>query len=59
MGMIIYIIDNRLYINVINKCINLCIFCIRNIERGFGEGYDFWFEKDLIVEEIFFEIKDL
>ncbi|ADQ39834.1 Radical SAM domain protein [Caldicellulosiruptor acetigenus I77R1B] len=58
MGMITYTIDNRLYINVTNKCTNSCIFCIRNTERGLGEGYDLWLEKDPTAEEILLEIKD-
>ncbi len=58
MGMITYTIDNRLYINVTNKCTNSCIFCIRNSERGLGEGYDLWLEKDPTAEEILLEIKD-
>uniref|UniRef100_A0A7C5V4D0 Radical SAM protein n=1 Tax=Caldicellulosiruptor owensensis TaxID=55205 RepID=A0A7C5V4D0_9FIRM len=58
MGMITYTIDNRLYINVTNKCTNSCIFCIRNSEKGLGEGYDLWLEKDPTAEEILFEIKD-
>lgn len=58
MGMITYTIDNRLYINVTNKCTNSCIFCIRNSERGLGEGYDLWLGKDPTAEEILLEIKD-
>ncbi|AEM74643.1 TatD family nuclease-associated radical SAM protein [Caldicellulosiruptor acetigenus] len=58
MGMITYTIDNRLYINVTNKCTNSCIFCIRNSERGLGEGYDLWLEKDPTAEEILLELKD-
>lgn len=58
MGMITYTIDNKLYINVTNKCTNSCIFCIRNTEKGLGEGYDLWLEKDPTAEEILLEIKD-
>lgn len=53
MGMITYTIDNRLYINVTNKCTNSCIFCIRNTPRGLGEGYDLWLAKDPTADEIF------
>ncbi|BCS82146.1 TatD family nuclease-associated radical SAM protein [Anaerocellum diazotrophicum] len=58
MGMITYTIDNKLYINVTNKCTNSCIFCIRNTERGLGEGYDLWLDHDPTAEEILLEIKD-
>lgn len=58
MGMITYTIDNKLYINVTNKCTNSCIFCIRNTEKGLGEGYDLWLDHDPTADEILNSIDD-
>ena len=30
----VYWLDDKLYLNITNKCSNKCIFCIRNFKRG-------------------------
>lgn len=32
----VYWLDNRLYLNITNKCSNHCLFCIRNFQEGVG-----------------------
>ncbi|MEZ0537437.1 TatD family nuclease-associated radical SAM protein [Caldicellulosiruptoraceae bacterium PP1] len=58
MSMITYTIENRLYINVTNKCSNDCTFCIRATEKGLGEEYDLWLKHEPSVDEILSEIKE-
>lgn len=31
---IVYWIDNKLYLNITNKCSNKCVFCIKNFRKG-------------------------
>lgn len=31
---IVYWIDNKLYLNITNKCSNKCLFCIKNFRKG-------------------------
>jgi cyclic pyranopterin phosphate synthase len=33
----VYWLDNKLYLNITNKCSNQCYFCIRNLRTGIGE----------------------
>ncbi len=30
----VYWLENKLYLNITNKCSNHCIFCIRNFKKG-------------------------
>jgi TatD family-associated radical SAM protein len=32
----VYWLDDKLYLNITNKCSNRCIFCFRNFKRGVG-----------------------
>jgi len=32
----VYWLDNKLYLNITNKCSNHCLFCIRNFQAGVG-----------------------
>lgn len=34
---LVYWLDNRLYLNITNKCSNDCYFCIRKFRKGVGE----------------------
>lgn len=53
----VYEIDKKLYINLTNKCSNLCEFCVRNYDKdrknlhGY-EGYDLWLDKEPEAKEI-------
>jgi TatD family-associated radical SAM protein len=33
----VYWLDDKLYLNITNKCSNKCIFCFRNFKRGIGD----------------------
>jgi TatD family-associated radical SAM protein len=33
----VYWLDDKLYLNITNKCSNRCIFCFRNFKRGVAE----------------------
>ena len=54
-----YVINNRLYINLTNKCNLHCSFCQRERERNFMvKGYWVWISRDPSVEEVIREIGD-
>ncbi|MFZ5644359.1 MAG: TatD family nuclease-associated radical SAM protein [Bacillota bacterium] len=52
-----YTIEDRLYINVTNRCTNSCAFCIRNTERGVG--YNLWLSREPGPEEIIKSLDNL
>lgn len=33
----VYWLDDKLYVNITNKCSNKCIFCFRNFKQGVGD----------------------
>ncbi|MCX8164750.1 MAG: YchF/TatD family DNA exonuclease [Aquificaceae bacterium] len=52
-----YMINNKLYINLTNKCNLHCAFCQRERERNFMvKGYWVWVSRDPSVEEVIREI---
>lgn len=54
-----YVINNKLYINLTNKCNLHCAFCQRERERNFWvKGYWVWVDRDPSVEEVIKEIGD-
>ncbi|GAB6065064.1 YchF/TatD family DNA exonuclease [Aquifex pyrophilus] len=56
---ITYVINNKLYINLTNKCNLHCVFCQRERERNFWvKGYWVWVDRDPSVEEVIREIGD-
>ncbi len=56
---ITYVINNKLYINLTNKCNLHCVFCQRERERNFWvKGYWVWVSRDPSVEEVIKEIGD-
>ncbi len=56
---ITYTINNKLYINLTNKCNLHCAFCQRERERNFMvKGYWVWISRDPSVEEVIKEIGD-
>ncbi|MDF2922617.1 MAG: Radical domain protein [Paenibacillaceae bacterium] len=54
--MIAYELDNKLYVNVTNRCTNRCGFCIREREEGIGQ--DLWLEKEPNASEIIEAVGD-
>lgn len=56
---ITYVINNRLYINLTNRCNLHCVFCQRERERDFTvKGHWVWLERDPSTMEIIEAIKD-
>ena len=49
---ITYIVDDKLYVNITNKCSNRCEFCIRNNGDGAYGSDSLWLEREPIREEI-------
>lgn len=52
-----YNMEDRLYLNVTNRCTNNCAFCIRNTSRGVG--YNLWLEREPGAVEVIGALGDL
>ena len=50
---IVYRYQNKVYLNLTNRCPCRCTFCIRNTPHGLGEGYELWLEREPSLEEIY------
>ena len=55
---ILYEIENKLYLNLTNKCPCDCIFCIRNNGDGAYGSDSLWLEKDPTAEQTIEELKE-
>ncbi len=55
---ITYKIGNSLYLNITNRCLNDCGFCIRRKAKNFNGEYTLWLEKEPTIEEIMKAIGD-
>lgn len=53
-----YAIDDRLYINLTNRCSNACSFCIRETTDGLGNKGSLWLASEPTVEEIIKAVGD-
>jgi TatD family-associated radical SAM protein len=53
----VYWLDDKLYLNITNKCPNQCIFCFRNFKRGVG-GFTLKLDKEPSFEQITSEIEE-
>jgi TatD family-associated radical SAM protein len=49
---ITYIVEDKLYVNITNKCSNRCDFCIRNNGDGAYGSDSLWLEREPTVDEI-------
>ena len=49
---ITYIVEDKLYLNITNKCSNRCEFCIRNNGDGAYGSDSLWLEREPSREEI-------
>ena len=47
-----YEVDSGLYLNITNRCTNLCEFCIRNNGDGAYGSDSLWLEREPTVDEI-------
>ena len=52
--MITYELKDNLYVNVTNKCPNVCDFCVRNFGDAFD--HDLWLTRDPTAKEIIEDI---
>ncbi|KON34292.1 MAG: hypothetical protein AC479_01200 [miscellaneous Crenarchaeota group-6 archaeon AD8-1] len=55
---IVYWIENKLYLNITNRCSNCCKFCIKNFREGLT-GFKLKLSKDPSITKIIEEIKDV
>lgn len=53
----VYWLDNKLYLNITNKCSNRCIFCFKNFKQGVG-GFKLKLDHEPTMEEIINELED-
>ncbi|MEG6522093.1 TatD family nuclease-associated radical SAM protein [Desulfotomaculum sp. 1211_IL3151] len=51
-----YQIGETLYLNVTNRCLNKCAFCIR--ETPSGIGFNLWLNKEPTIDEVLATVKD-
>ena len=49
---ITYIVEDKLYVNITNKCSNRCEFCIRNNGDGAYGSDSLWLEREPTADEI-------
>lgn len=49
---ITYVVEDKLYVNITNKCSNRCEFCIRNNGDGAYGSDSLWLEREPTCEEI-------
>ncbi len=52
----VYWLDNKLYLNITNKCSNRCIFCFRNFKQGLGD-FILKLDHEPTMEEIINELE--
>jgi cyclic pyranopterin phosphate synthase len=53
----VYWLDDKLYLNITNKCANKCIFCFRNFKRGVG-GFNLKLGGEPSLEQITLELNE-
>ena len=58
MSDIIYTVEDRLYINLTNRCTNRCSFCIKFLQRHFQNRYNLFLGKEPTVEEVLAQVPD-
>jgi cyclic pyranopterin phosphate synthase len=53
---IVYCLDNKLYLNITNKCSNNCYFCFRKFKTGI-QDFNLKLKKEPTIEEVKKEIR--
>jgi len=51
-------LENKLYLNITNRCSNCCFFCLRNFKRGVG-GFNLKFSDDPSLSQIIGELGEV
>ncbi len=54
----VYWLDDKLYLNITNRCSNQCIFCFKNFKRGVG-GFTLKLDKEPSFEQITMELEEV
>src|SRR5574344_1883799 len=54
---LVYELDDKIYVNLTNKCTNSCLFCIRNLKDDVV-GADLWLDdEDIKFEDVIEQFK--
>jgi cyclic pyranopterin phosphate synthase len=53
---VVYWLDDKLYLNITNKCSNKCVFCLRNFKQGVG-GFTLKLSEEPSFEQITSELE--
>ena len=53
----VYWLDDKLYLNITNKCSNRCIFCFRNFKSGVGD-FKLKLSEEPSFEQVISELKE-
>lgn len=56
MNTLTYVYDNKIYLNLTNKCSNNCEFCIRHTGDGVLDYY-LWLDKEPTADEVIEDLK--
>jgi GTP 3',8-cyclase len=54
----VYWLDNKLYLNITNRCSNCCFFCLRNFKRGVG-GFNLKLSEEPSIAQITGELGEV
>ena len=54
----VYWLDNKLYLNITNRCSNRCFFCLRNFKHGVG-GFNLKFSEEPSLGQITGELEEV
>lgn len=54
---IFYELYGNLYLNLTNRCMNACEFCIRDYDEGIDKNTDLWIEREPTLDEIITDLK--
>jgi TatD family-associated radical SAM protein len=52
----VYWLDNKLYLNITNRCSSCCFFCLKNFKRGVG-GFNLKLAQEPSIDQITGELE--
>ena len=56
---LVYLLDNKIYINLTNRCTNNCIFCLRN-DKDDVCGQELWLDsEDFSAEDVISQFRSV
>jgi len=53
----VYWLEDKLYLNITNKCSNRCVFCLRNFKSGIGD-FTLRLDREPTVEQVVVELEE-